>query len=77
MWERDVYLDHGLLKHAELSFYEQLGPAGNTEKDPIRTRAAVTGIHSAARSIVNAFWITCVIFHRVPSGSGERRTPGG
>src|ERR1700722_462559 len=31
--ERDAYFDHGLLKHTELGFYEQLGPAGNTEKD--------------------------------------------
>jgi hypothetical protein len=39
-----------------------LVPPEIQKKMPIRTRAAVTGIHSSAWSIVNAVWIMCVMF---------------
>src|SRR5271165_2815796 len=43
------------------AFVNSLVPPEMQKKMPIRTRAAVTGIHSPARSIVSAFWIMYVI----------------
>src|SRR5580698_4661909 len=50
------------------AFTKSLVPPEIQKKMPIRTRAAVTGIHSAARSIVNAHWIMCVT--QEPPGLG-------
>jgi hypothetical protein len=55
-----VSLDPGLLKHAELGLYEQLGPAPEVQKEmPIRRRPQSLASIPRRRAIVKALWITC------------------
>ena len=72
--ERDVYLHHSPLKHAELGFYEQLGPAGNTEKDPDQDAGRSHWHPLPGAKHRQALWITCVIFrHSNRRGLRTRR----